>query len=115
MQGNHVELGLWTSTEESLSFVCTYVPVLKIFYVAIRDRLVTRKETFIQESWARVLRHDRTTRDEVHTIENEDPERTNNSVVYEMEMPTYPPSAYSTASKYALSFESVRNEPGLEI
>lgn len=104
MLGNHVELGLWTSTEESLSFVCSSVPFLRVVYRGTRDRwLSMRNKSLISKRSTDNLCHDgttrneahRTTKDKAHSNESEDPWRTNNLATIQIQMPMFPLPTYS--------------------
>lgn len=114
MQGNHVDLGLWTSAEESLSFLCSSSVSLAILYRAIRDRLFPfRKKKVFDELFAyrlAWLNHDRTTRGEAHNNENQATGQTNDSVAIQIEIPAYPPPTYSAVREERVFVRECREQ-----
>ena len=95
MQGKHVDLGLWTSAEESLSFLCSCVPFLRSQYAFLRDRRSSRRnEKVVDESSAPSSNQHTKTRSEGHSNANDDTRRENHSVAVQIEMPRYPLSTH---------------------
>lgn len=99
MEGEHVNLGLWTSTEESLSFVCSCAPSLRSIYKHRGSKHSKREEGFVNERSAPSPSYNETARDEGHSNENEDGLRANSSVAIQREMPNYPPPTYSASNE----------------
>lgn len=98
MQGKHVDLGLWTSVEESSSFFCSCVPSLHSLYKFLRDRRSLKtNEGVVNESSARSSDQHRQTRSEGHSNTNDDTRRETHSVAVQIEMPMCPPPTYSAS------------------
>lgn len=99
MEGEHVNLGLWTSTEESLSFVCSCAPSLSSIYYHRRSKHSKREEGLVNERSAPNPSYNETAGDQGRSNENEDSRRANNSATIQREMPNYPPPTYSASNE----------------
>ena len=54
MQGKHIELGLWTSTEQGLSFFCSCIPSIYALYPRSQQRNEKLHRRILQTSFQRL-------------------------------------------------------------